>query len=85
MARRNVLEAARQAGVERVVYTSTVGCIGFVKGGLGDETTPVSFADMAGPYKQSKFRAEQVALEYVRAGLPVVIVNPTTPVGPARR
>lgn len=78
---RNVMEAARQAGVERVVYTSTVGCIGFVKGGLGDETTPVSFADMAGPYKQSKFQAEQVALEYVRAGLPVVIVNPTTPVG----
>jgi dihydroflavonol-4-reductase len=78
---RNVLEAARQAGVERVVYTSTVGCIGFVKGGLGDETTPVSFADMAGPYKQSKFQAEQVALEYAHAGLPVVIVNPTTPVG----
>jgi dihydroflavonol-4-reductase len=71
---RNVMEAARRAGVERVVYTSTVGCIGFVKGGLGDETTPVTFADMAGPY-------EQVALEYARTGLPVVIVNPTTPVG----
>ncbi len=78
---RNVLEAARQAGVERVVYTSTVGCIGFVPGGLGDETTPVTYADMAGPYKQSKFQAEQVALEYARTGLPVVIVNPTTPVG----
>jgi len=78
---RNVLEAARQAGVERVVYTSTVGCIGFVKNGLGDETTPVAYEDMAGPYKQSKFRAEQVALEYARHGLPVVIVNPTTPVG----
>lgn len=78
---RNVLEAARQAGVERVVYTSTVGCIGFVKDGLGDETTPVVFADMSGPYKQSKFQAEQVALEYARQGLPVVIVNPTTPVG----
>jgi dihydroflavonol-4-reductase len=78
---RNVLEAARQAGVERVVYTSTVGCVGFVKGGLGDETTPVTYADMAGPYKQSKYRAEQVALEYARTGLPVVIVNPTTPVG----
>ena len=75
------MEAARQAGVERVVYTSTVGCIGFVKGGLGDETTPVAFADMAGPYKQSKYRAEQVAIEYARARLPVVIVNPTTPVG----
>ena len=78
---RNVMDAARQAGVERVVYTSTVGCIGLVKGGLGDETTAVAFADMAGPYKQSKFQAEQVALEYARGGLPVVIVNPTTPVG----
>jgi dihydroflavonol-4-reductase len=78
---RNVMQAARQAGVERVVYTSTVGCIGFVKGGLGDETTPVTFADMAGPYKQSKYQAEQVALEYARTRLPVVIVNPTTPVG----
>jgi dihydroflavonol-4-reductase len=78
---RNVLKAARQAGVERVVYTSTVGCIGFVKGGLGDETTPVTFAEMSGPYKQSKYQAEQAALEYARAGLPVVIVNPTTPVG----
>ena len=78
---RNVLEAARKSGVERVVYTSTVGCIGFVKGGLGDESTPVTLADMTGPYKQSKFQAEQVALEYARAGLPVVIVNPTTPVG----
>lgn len=78
---RNVMQAARQACVERVVYTSTVGCIGFVKGGLGDETTPVTFADMAGPYKQSKYQAEQVALEYARTRLPVVIVNPTTPVG----
>jgi dihydroflavonol-4-reductase len=78
---RNVLEAARRAGVERVVYTSTVGCIGFVPGGLGDEATRVSYPDMAGPYKQSKFRAEEVALEYARGGLPVVIVNPTTPVG----
>ncbi len=78
---RNVMEAARQAGVERVIYTSTVGCIGFVKGGLGDESTPVTYADMAGPYKQSKYRAEQIALEYARTSLPVVIVNPTTPVG----
>ena len=78
---RNVMDAARQAGVERVVYTSTVGCIGFVKGGLGDEISAVTFSDMAGPYKQSKYQAEQVALEYARGGLPVVIVNPTTPVG----
>ena len=78
---RNVMDAARQAGVERVVYTSTVGCIVFVKGGLGDENSAVTFSDMAGPYKQSKYQAEQVALEYARGGLPVVIVNPTTPVG----
>lgn len=78
---RNVLEAARQARAERIVYTSTVGCIGFVKGGLGDETTPVSFADMTGHYKKSKWLAEQAALEAARAGLPVVIVNPTAPVG----
>ena len=78
---RNVLEAAANAGVERIVYTSTVGCIGFIKDGLGDETTRATLADMAGPYKQSKFQAEQVALEYARKGLPVVIVNPTAPVG----
>ena len=69
------------AGVERVVYTSTVGCIGFPHGGMGDETTPVSLADMAGHYKRSKFLAEQVALEFARGGLPVVIVNPTAPIG----
>jgi dihydroflavonol-4-reductase len=78
---RNLLEAARAAGVERVVYTSTVGCIGFPPGGLGDELTPVSLGDMTGHYKRSKFLAEQVALEYAAAGFPVVIVNPTAPVG----
>ena len=78
---RNVLEAARQAGVERVVYTSTVGCIGVPDGGIGNEDLPVSLADMAGDYKRSKFLAEQVALEFARGGLPVVIVNPTAPVG----
>ncbi|MGQ9633737.1 MAG: hopanoid-associated sugar epimerase [Bryobacteraceae bacterium] len=78
---RNLLEAARRAGVERVVYTSTVGCIGFVPGGLGDETTPVKLEDMTGAYKRSKFLAEQVALRYAAEGLPVVVVNPTAPVG----
>lgn len=78
---RNLLDAAREAGVERVVYTSTVGCIGFVKGGLGDETTPASLEDMTGHYKRSKFLAEQAALDYARNGFPVVIVNPTAPVG----
>ena len=78
---RNVLEAARQAGVERTVYTSTVGCIGVPAGGIGDEKQPVKLADMAGDYKRSKFLAERVALEFARAGQPVVIVNPTAPLG----
>jgi dihydroflavonol-4-reductase len=78
---RHLLDAARRARVERVVYTSTVGCIGIPANGLGDEDTPVSLADMAGAYKRSKFQAEQVALEFTRHGFPVVIVNPTAPVG----
>ena len=78
---RNLFEAARAAGVERVVYTSTVGCIGIPPDGIGDESTPVTLADMAGDYKRSKFQAEQVALEFARGGFPVVIVNPTAPVG----
>jgi dihydroflavonol-4-reductase len=78
---RNVLVAARRNGVEKVVYTSTVGCIGIPKDGIGDEQTPVSIEDMQGPYKRSKFLAEKVALEFAGDGLPVVIVNPTAPVG----
>jgi dihydroflavonol-4-reductase len=78
---RNVLEAARKAGVERVVYTSTVGCIGIPADHPGDETVPVTIGEMKGAYKRSKFQAEQVALEYAKSGLPVVIVNPTAPVG----
>ncbi len=78
---RNLLEAARKHGVERLVYTSTVGCIGVPKGGLGDETVPVTLDEMSGAYKRSKFLAERVALEFARSGLPVVIVNPTAPVG----
>jgi dihydroflavonol-4-reductase len=78
---RNLLEAARAAGVERVVYTSTVGCIGFPKDKAGDEGTPVCLADMAGDYKRSKFLAEQVARQFTSEGFPVVIVNPTAPVG----
>ncbi len=78
---KNLLEAARREGVERVVYTSTVGCIGFPRNGIGDETSPVSLKDMTGAYKRSKFLAEQVALDYARSGFPVVIVNPTAPVG----
>ncbi len=78
---RNMLEAAERAGVERIVYTSTVGCIGIPKDREGDENTPVSLDDMVGHYKRSKWLAEQVALEKARAGLPVVIVNPTAPIG----
>ncbi len=78
---RHLLEAAGEAGVDRVVYTSTVGCIGFVEGGLGDETTPVSLGEMTGHYKRSKFLAEKVALEFAAKGLPLVVVNPTAPVG----
>lgn len=78
---RNMLEAARRAGVEWIVYTSTVGCIGLPADSPGDEDTPVTLAGMTGHYKRSKFLAEQVALDFARGGLPVVIVNPTAPVG----
>jgi dihydroflavonol-4-reductase len=78
---RNVLEAAKKAGVERCVYTSTVGCIGIPENGIGDESVPVALEAMAGPYKRSKYMAEQVALEFAKDGLPVVIVNPTAPIG----
>lgn len=78
---RNLLEAARRQGVERVVYTSTVGCIGVPKGGVGDETVPVTLAEMKGAYKRSKFLAERVALDFAASGFPVVVVNPTAPVG----
>ena len=84
---RNVIEVAAQAGCSRIVYTSTVGCIGLPKEISGkisptDETAPVSEAQMSNHYKLSKWRAEQVALELAGKGLPVVIVNPTAPVGP---
>jgi dihydroflavonol-4-reductase len=78
---RNMLEAACRAGVGRVVYTSTVGCIGMSNGRASDESSPVSVSNMAGNYKRSKWLAEQIALEKARAGQPVVIVNPTAPVG----
>lgn len=79
---RNLLSACCEAGVERVVYTSTVGAIGLRRDGQpGDEDTPVRLDDMIGHYKRSKFMAEQVALEFAASGLPVVIVNPTTPIG----
>jgi dihydroflavonol-4-reductase len=80
---RRILRAAAEAGVGRVVYTSTVGAVGFPKDGRpGTEETPVGLADMVGDYKRSKFLAEEVARDFARQGLPVVIVNPSTPVGP---
>ena len=84
---RNVLEAAAEAGCSRIVYTSTVGCIGLPKSVNGvltptDETTPVFEAQMSNHYKLSKWRAEVVARELAAKGLPIVIVNPSAPVGP---
>lgn len=79
---RLLLETAREFGTERIVYTSTIGAIGLpAGGGPGTEETPVSLAQMAGDYKRSKYLAEQEVLRLARAGLPVVIVNPTAPVG----
>jgi dihydroflavonol-4-reductase len=80
---RNILNAARAAGVRRVVYTSSVATIGIPKDGTpGSEDTPSTLEDMVGHYKRSKFLAEEAAREAVRAGSEVVIVNPSTPVGP---
>lgn len=79
---RTLLEAARAVGTARIVYTSTIGAIGLPDGdGLGTEETPVSLAQMAGDYKRSKYLAEQDVLKMAREGLPVVIVNPSAPVG----
>ncbi len=79
---RAILEAARKNGVGRVVYTSSVATMGFTGNGQpADENSPVALADMIGPYKRSKFMAEQIALEAGRGGMHVVTVNPTTPVG----
>jgi len=80
---RNVLEAARRAGVARIVYTSSVAAIGLpADGSPGKEDTPVALSDMIGHYKRSKFLAEELVREFARAGTPVTIVNPSTPIGP---
>ena len=80
---RKLLAAARHARVERIVYTSTVATIAVPRNGaLPNEDTQASLNEMIGHYKRSKFLAEQVAVEAVSAGVPVVIVNPTAPVGP---
>jgi dihydroflavonol-4-reductase len=84
---RNVLEAAGLAGCRKIIYTSTVGCIGLPKNVDGrftptDEQASATEAQMTNHYKRSKWQAEQVALELARKGLPIVIVNPSAPIGP---
>lgn len=77
-----ILQAAKKNGVKRVVYTSSVATMGFTNNGrMADEDSPVSLRNMIGPYKRSKFMAEEVAIQAGREGMDVVVVNPTTPVG----
>ena len=79
----NVLECSAEAGAERIVYTSTVSTVGIPKdGSLGNENTPLVSGSLHGHYKQSKFEAEQEALRLAEEGVPVVVVNPTAPIGP---
>jgi dihydroflavonol-4-reductase len=79
---RNVLAAASEIGAEKVVYTSSVGALGLTRDGRpGNEETPVEPGSLIGHYKKSKHQAERVAEEWAANGLPVVIVNPSTPVG----
>jgi len=80
---RNMLNAARRAGVQRVVYTSSVATIGIPADGTpGDERTPTALQNMIGHYKRSKYLAEEVVREAAREGTSIVIVSPSTPVGP---
>lgn len=76
------LLAAREAGLERVVYTSSIAAIGLVDGGLADETTAWNLFDVANPYILTKWQSERVALRFADAGLPLVVVNPAFPFGP---
>jgi dihydroflavonol-4-reductase len=79
----HLLDAARRARVRRVIYTSSVATVGLPTDGRpGAEDTPVGLADMIGHYKRSKFLAEERARAAAAAGVPVVIVNPSTPIGP---
>jgi dihydroflavonol-4-reductase len=79
---RTVLRAAREAGVPRVVYTSSVAAIGVRAAGSADETYQSPYARLVGTYKKSKYLAEQIAREAAADGQDVVIVNPSTPIGP---
>jgi dihydroflavonol-4-reductase len=79
----NVLEAARMAGVEKIVYTSSVATVGLPKDGRpGTEAVPLPPEDLVSHYKRSKYLAEQEVMQYAQRGVPVVIVNPSFPVGP---
>ncbi|MFL6428219.1 MAG: hopanoid-associated sugar epimerase [Acidobacteriaceae bacterium] len=79
---RNLLALAREVGVRRVVYTSSVATMGFREDGtIVDENTPVSLDDMIGHYKRSKYLAEQEAIAAAREGQQVIVLNPTTPIG----
>jgi dihydroflavonol-4-reductase len=80
---RELLRLARETGVQRVVYTSSVATMGFREDGtIVNEDTPVSLADMIGHYKRSKFLGEQEAIKAARDGQHVILLNPTTPIGP---
>jgi dihydroflavonol-4-reductase len=80
---RELMLAALASGVERIVYTSSVATLGIVADGIADEETPSRAEDMIGPYKLSKFQAEALVRKLVaERGLPAVIVNPSTPIGP---
>jgi len=80
---RNILETALELGLERVVYTSTVGCIGLSEDRTPtNEDQPMDPTTLSNDYKISKFQAEKIALEMHGRGLPVIIVNPSTPIGP---
>jgi dihydroflavonol-4-reductase len=80
---RELLKLAREVGIQRVVYTSSVATMGFkTDGTIVNEETPVSLTDMIGHYKRSKFLAELEAIQAAKAGQHVIILNPTTPIGP---
>jgi dihydroflavonol-4-reductase len=80
---RNIMRAALQAGMRRIVYTSSVATLGLrADGRPSDEDTPVALTDMVGDYKRSKYLAEEAVRALAREGAPIVIVNPSTPIGP---
>jgi dihydroflavonol-4-reductase len=83
---RELLRMARETGVKRFVYTSSVATMHFFTNGIvSNEDTPVSLNDMVGHYKRSKFLAEQEAIKAAQSGQQVIILNPTTPIGPNDR